>query len=57
MKKKAFVTGGGGYVGGKLCQRLSQLGYQVTAFDIRHQIEVAEAEGGGDDIKRVQVLS
>ena len=30
--KAAFVTGGGGYVGSKLCCELARNGYSVTAF-------------------------
>ena len=30
----AFVTGGGGYVGSKLCRELLSNGYSVTAFDL-----------------------
>ena len=33
-KKRAFVTGGGGYLGSKLCEELTSLGYTVTAFDV-----------------------
>lgn len=38
-KKKALVTGGGGYVGTRLCMALVQKGYEVTALDIHHQQE------------------
>ena len=39
--KAAFVTGGGGYVGSKLCCELVRRGYSVTAFDLNFQ----ETEG------------
>ena len=32
--KSAFVTGGGGYLGRKLCRELAMCGYVVTAFDL-----------------------
>lgn len=32
--KAAFVTGGGGYLGGKLCHELSKSGCSVTAYDL-----------------------
>lgn len=37
MKKLgAVVTGGGGYVGEKLCEALCERGYAVTALDVRY---------------------
>ena len=30
---KAFVTGGAGFIGSTLCDRLLELGHEVTAFD------------------------
>ena len=33
-EKAAFVTGGGGYLGSKLCRELVRNGYSVTAFDL-----------------------
>ena len=33
-KKRAFVTGGGGYLGSKLCDELVNNGYTVTSFDL-----------------------
>lgn len=50
MKKAALVTGGGGYIGGKLCLALLEKGYEVTALDVQF---VGEEETRG--IKRVQV--
>lgn len=32
--KAAFVAGGGGYLGSKLCRELVRNGYSVTAFDL-----------------------
>lgn len=49
-ERSAFVTGGGGYVGGKLCEGLAARGYAVTAFDVRYLKRDAT-----DDIKRVEV--
>ena len=33
MKKKILVTGGAGFVGSHLCERLTQMGYEVTSLD------------------------
>ncbi|OGG96065.1 MAG: NAD-dependent dehydratase [Candidatus Lambdaproteobacteria bacterium RIFOXYD2_FULL_50_16] len=35
-KKRAIVTGGAGFLGSHLCQRLLAEGFQVTAFDCLH---------------------
>ncbi len=48
--KKAAVTGGGGYIGGKLCSALLEKGYTVTALDT--QFLSGEETSG---IKKVQV--
>ena len=48
--KRAVVTGGGGYVGEKLCSALLEKGYAVTALDI-HFLN----EGGSSDIRKVEV--
>ena len=45
MAKKALVTGGGGYIGNKLCLALLQRGYQVTSLDLHYQEEGEEREG------------
>ena len=39
----AFVTGGGGYLGSKLCRELARRGYSVTAFDLNFLEEELEA--------------
>ena len=51
--KKALVTGGGGYVGIRLCRKLVEKGYEVTALDIHFVDEEGEEEG----IKKVQVCT
>jgi len=33
MKKRILVTGGAGFVGSHLCERLIQMGYEVTSLD------------------------
>jgi UDP-glucose 4-epimerase len=33
MKKRILVTGGAGFVGSHLCERLTQMGYEVTSLD------------------------
>ena len=50
MSAKALVTGGGGYVGNKLCKALREKGYEVTALDIHFQ-DRGESEG----IKKIEV--
>ncbi len=46
--KTALVTGGGGFVGGKLCRYLLQNGYSsVTAFDIHHSNDGEEEDSDG----------
>ena len=50
-RSKAFVTGGGGYVGQKLCEELVRRGYQVTAFDV-HFLDESDIPG----LSRVKVL-
>ena len=48
--KRAFVTGGGGYVGSILCRRLAERGYSVAAFDIRYP-----ERDHVDEIERIEV--
>lgn len=43
MMKKALVTGGGGYIGNKLCTALCERGYKVTALDV-HYLNKEEKE-------------
>lgn len=50
MQGRAFVTGGGGYVGGRLCTALRDRGYVVTAVDVRF-LDKEEQDG----IKKVEV--
>lgn len=50
--RRAFVTGGGGYVGSSLCRRLVERGYTVSAFDL-HYPEPEEEQN--DSIHRVKV--
>ena len=45
------MTGGGGYVGSKLCQQLLERGYVVTSFDLHYP----EDDDSGL-INRIQVL-
>ena len=46
------MTGGGGYVGGKLCEALAVRGYAVTSFDLRY-LEPDRSDG----IRRIQACS
>ncbi len=50
MATAALVTGGGGYVGGKLCTALHERGYAVTAVDV-HFLDKTE----GDGLNKVEV--
>lgn len=45
------MTGGGGYVGGKLCTALLERGYAVTAVDVHFQDGVEDS-----GIQRVKVV-
>jgi nucleoside-diphosphate-sugar epimerase len=49
---RAFVTGGGGYVGSSLCSKLVERGYTVTAFDLRYP-----EEDEADNIHRIKVCT
>ena len=49
----ALVTGGGGYLGTKLCKGLSRLGYRVTAYDV-HFVDNEDAEPE-PEIERIKV--
>ena len=49
--KRAFVTGGGGYIGNRLCEALAAREYTVTAFDLRYLTK----ENVSDSIHQVQV--
>ena len=53
--KKAFLTGGGGYVGSRLAQHLEEHGYEVTVADIKFADSVSGAIGGQKRLL-VQVL-
>ena len=46
----ALVTGGGGYLGTKLCKSLLRLGYSVTAYDV-HFVGDEDAEPAIERIK------
>ena len=43
--KAAFVTGGGGYVGSRLCRELSGKGCLVTAYDL-HFLNEGSTQAG-----------
>ena len=49
-KKRAFVTGGGGFIGDQLCKGLVEKGYAVTAFDLRYLDKDKD-----DSVQRIQV--
>ena len=51
-ERAAFVTGGGGYLGSKLCRELVIKGYSVTAFDVNFP-ETEDPEQSG--IKNIRV--
>ena len=48
--KRALVTGGGGYIGSRLCTALAEAGYTVTAFDRSYEHAECSAK-----IVRIQV--
>ena len=43
--KAAFVTGGGGYVGSRLCRELTGKGCLVTAYDLHFLNEGSTSTG------------
>lgn len=45
-RKKAFLTGGGGYVGTRLAQYLEEHGYDVAVADIKFADATLGAENG-----------
>lgn len=47
--RSAFVTGGGGYLGGRLAKQLAANGYRVTTFDV-HYLE-GQSDSRIDQIK------
>ena len=53
--KAAFVTGGGGYLGSKLCRELVRDGYSVTAYDLSFHGVENELQATG--INRIHVSS
>jgi len=60
MKKKILVTGGAGFVGSHLCERLTQMGYEVTSLDNyftgnkkNHVQSVNYIEGNTKDIAKL----
>ena len=50
--RKAFVTGGGGYVGSTLCRQLVERGYSVVAFDLHYPEEKDQTD---ERIQKVKV--
>lgn len=50
FEMRALVTGGGGYVGGRLCTALHDRGYVVTAVDV-HFLDEEKQDG----VKKVKV--
>ena len=50
-RRRALVTGGGGYLGSRLCRELVDVGYKVTAFDVCYRDDT----GATDEIRKLQV--
>ncbi len=48
----ALVTGGGGYLGNRLCKELLERGYEVTALDVNY---FSDWEEGNSRIKQIKV--
>ena len=64
MRKKILVTGGAGFIGSHLCERLLQKGYQVVSLDNfndfydpqikRENIALIESQSNPGDFKSYQ---
>ena len=54
--RRLLVTGGGGFVGLKLCQELTRRGYKVTALDVKFLSDEALATEQDKNIDKVEVL-
>lgn len=50
-RTKAFLTGGGGYVGTRLAQYLEGRGYDVAVADIKFAGEISGAESGPNRLR------
>lgn len=50
-RKKAFLTGGGGYVGTRLAQYLEEHGYEVAVADIKFADATPGAENGRNRLR------
>jgi len=53
--RRVLVTGGGGFVGLKLCQELTRRGYKVTALDVKFLSDEALATEEDKNIDKVEV--
>jgi len=54
-KRQVLVTGGGGFVGLKLCQELTRRGYKVIALDVKFLSDEALAREEDKNIDKVEV--